>query len=605
MISRHRPMKYEVVVELKGRPSIDGVFDDEALAMDRAKFLLAQARFTAVRVVRTNQAGKEETVFEKAYSGGGKVTTISHIEEAAPCRDVLQVYGFNSRMTLLRLLRAYWDDQQVIPAEQLHRYMQLRYLEREATLFNPALSRLATLQSEALGVKLFDRQDELARWFVRLKELAQEGAADLAGFDRALATGGTAGLLAAAASRPAEERDRIVTHAFSTHLEPYREWGPKLRAVLRFHDEDDGESVRVVDEFVAEIMDGREPVRALIGYAPDLASALLSLIAVVHGDLDDRLPHTEDLLALSRASAGGGFDKLEQAILNRIAGALDARHPLSKQGPAAESKAFHMIADRLATADGFRGGADMASALTRRAKLALAVNGNDLPFEETVSRLSGRFSTPAARLGYLLDLGASPVGRRRISYVIGLVAGIFEQAQTASELAPIGVEAEEARRRMGERLRKAGVPRALADALVARMSMMNSHPPLPKQGVLTADTVDIGGPRVPARLALSYHGHRCVIPDAGTEIVIGRSHDCHILLDLASASRHHAVVRVEREGFVLEDLSRNGTELITAQQKPRVLNKGDKIQLGRTGEIVIGSRSTGEEPARITWEVLS
>lgn len=598
-------MKYEVVVELKGRPSIDGVFDDETLAMERAKFLLAQARFTAVRVVRTNQAGKEETVFEKAYAGGGKVTTISHIDEAAPCGDVLQVYGFDSRMTLLRLLRSYWDDQQVIPAEQLHRYMQLRYLEREATLFNPALSRLATLQAEALGVKVFDRQDELARWFVRLKELAQEGAADLADFDRALTSGGTAGLLAAAASRPADERDRIVTHAFSTHLEPYREWGPKLRAVLRFHDEDDRESIRVVDEFLAEIMDGREPVRALLGYCPDLASALLSLIAVVHGDLDDRLPHTDDLLALSRAAAAGGLERLERALLNRVAGALDARHPLAKQGPAAEAKAFHLIADRLATADGFRGGPDMASALTRRAKLAFAINGNDLPFEEAVARLSGRFSTPAARLGYLLDLGASPVGRRRISYVIGLVAGIFESAQTASELAPIGVEAEEARRRMGERLRKAGVPRALADALVMRMTMMSSHPPPVKHGVLTADTMDVDRMKVPARLALSYHGHRCVIPDEGAELVIGRSHDCHVLLDLASASRHHAVVRAERDGFVLEDLSRNGTELVVAQQNPRVLNKGDRVLLGRTGEIVIGSRQAGEEPARITWEILS
>ncbi|MFX5821146.1 hypothetical protein ABTE22_19135, partial [Acinetobacter baumannii] len=87
-----------------------------------------------------------------------------------------------------------------------------------------------------------------------------------------------------------EERDRIVTHAFGTLLEPHREWGAKLAAVLRLHQEGDGENSRLVDEFAAEIVDGREPIRALIGYAPDLGSAILALLATLRGDLDDRLP---------------------------------------------------------------------------------------------------------------------------------------------------------------------------------------------------------------------------------------------------------------------------------------------------------------------------
>jgi succinate dehydrogenase/fumarate reductase flavoprotein subunit len=48
----------------------------------------------------------------------------------------------------------------------------------------------------------------------------------------------------------------------------------------------------------------------------------------------------------------------------------------------------------------------MAESLTRRGKTVWATGGTDLPFEETMTRLAGRFNTAAGRLGYLLDLGA-------------------------------------------------------------------------------------------------------------------------------------------------------------------------------------------------------
>ena len=272
MMSRRRDVKFEVVVEQGGKPNIDGVFDDEAAARERAGYLLRLAKFQVVRIMKVNGVGAEETIFHKASSGGGKATTISPIDEADLstanlCTDVLQVFSFASRTVLLRLLRGYWDEQAVIPAEQLHRYYPLRYFEREALLFNPAVMRLATLQAPLLGIRPFDRHDQILRLFAALKELAQESDA-LAPFDAALARGGVSGLLAATRDRAPEERDRLVTHAFGAVLEPCRDWPSKVAAILRFHEEGDAENGRVIDEFLAETVDGREPVRALIGYAP-------------------------------------------------------------------------------------------------------------------------------------------------------------------------------------------------------------------------------------------------------------------------------------------------------------------------------------------------
>ncbi|PWC75995.1 FHA domain-containing protein [Azospirillum sp. TSH64] len=621
-MSKRREARFEVVVEQGGKPNIDGVFEDEKSATERANFLLRLAKFPVVRVVKVTGTGREETIFQKTSSGGAKLTTISPIETANLCTDVLQVFSFDSRMTLLRLLRGYWDDQGVIPSEQLHRYYPLRYFEREALLFNPAVSRLATLQAPMLGVKPHERYDQITRLFTALKELAQKSDT-LAPYDQALMRGGISGLLLAAVDRPVEERDRIVTHAFATLLEPHREWGAKLTAVLRLHQEGDGENTRLVDEFSAEIVDGREPIRALIGYAPDLASALLALLAALRGDLDDRLPHTEPLLALSNALAsdgtGFGFARTREALLHRIRGGLDGLTPLTRSGAASDARAFAAIVDGMIAFDGYMGGPAMAESLTRRGKTVWATGGTDLPFEETMMRLAGRFTTAAGRLGYLLDLGASPYGHKKISTVIQRVADEFNRVKSAAELAAPGASLQEVREGLGRRLRAAGIPRALADGLIAKIAAIPDDQRVSVTGIgvvtglrtgaaphaqPTDMTVDMRAPPAPAlRLTLSYQGRTVAVPDAGGDLVIGRGADCGIMLDHASASRRHALIRLRDGVFTLEDLSRNGTRLVPQAGEQRLLKMGDVAPLSGRGEIVIGSLDLGEHPARIAWSV--
>ncbi|PWC61298.1 hypothetical protein TSH7_16985 [Azospirillum sp. TSH7] len=621
-MSKRREARFEVVVEQGGKPNIDGVFDDEKSATERANFLLRLAKFPVVRVVKVTGTGREETIFQKTSSGGAKLTNISPIDSANLCTDVLQVFSFDSRMTLLRLLRGYWDDQGVIPSEQLHRYYPLRYFEREALLFNPSISRLATLQAPMLGVKPHERYDQLSRLFATLKDLAQKSDT-LAPFDQALMRGGVSGLLLAAVDRPAEERDRIVTHAFGTLLEPHREWGAKLTAVLRLHNEEDGESTRLVDEFAAEITDGREPIRALIGYSPDLASAILALLAALRGDLDDRLPHTEPLLALSNALAsdgtGLGFARTREALLNRIRGGLDGLTPLTRTGAASDARAFSTIVDGMIAFDGYMGGPGMAESLTRRGKTVWATGGSDLPFEETMTRLAGRFNTAAGRLGYLLDLGASPYGHKKISVVIQRVADEFNRVKSAAELAAPGASIQEVREGLGRRLRAAGIPRALADGLIAKIAAIpdDRRVSVTGSGVVAGQrmaalpaarptdmTVDMQAPPMPAaRLTLSYQGRTVALRDAGEDVVIGRAAECGIVLDHASASRRHAVVRLRDGAFTLEDLSRNGTRLVPQDGEQRLLKLGDVAPLSGRGEIVIGSLDLGEHPARIAWDL--
>ncbi|WP_244439472.1 FHA domain-containing protein [Azospirillum baldaniorum] len=107
------------------------------------------------------------------------------------------------------------------------------------------------------------------------------------------------------------------------------------------------------------------------------------------------------------------------------------------------------------------------------------------------------------------------------------------------------------------------------------------------------------------RLVLFWRGQTRAIPEDGTQLVIGRSSQCQFVLDIASASRRHAAVSRQDGVFVVEDLSRNGTQIaVPGVAEPRRLKAGEPLPLPPRGEIVIGSTELGEEPARIAWEIV-
>jgi len=590
-------------VEGSGRSGIDGVFADEAEALERARYLLTLARYNMVRVARVNAAGREEEIFAKTCAGGGeKAPTISAVETSEPCADVWAVYGRASRATLLRLLRAYWDDQVSIPAETLHRHIPLRMLEREATLFNPALSRLATLQAPSLGIPVFTRQDQLTALFEQIKGLARDDKAPVDA-DKALATSGVPGLLDALSAHPPEGRDRVVTHAFSRLLDPHRDWNGKLDAVLdllvgsrsdsaRVVD-DTPDTARIVDEMLAEIVDGREPIRSLIGYAPNLAAAVASIIAVADGRLDDRLPGTPTAMRLSDAIAGAPLPLTREALFERLAGALDSSAPLSRASPTEENALFGALLDRLKTADGWRGGPGTAVALTRRAKIVGRAGSDDLSFEAAVDRLCGALSAPSARIAYLLDLAATPFGRSRVSVLIDRVGAALAHVSTIAETAPPGTPPHAARRSLERRLGAAGVPRAAADALIRRVAGIPDN----------ADAITLVR-TANAKLVLHVGDKARDVPRDGTEFVLGRERACDARLEEPSVSRRHAKIVFHDGRYHLTDTSRNGTTVILADGRTIYLASGETLPLtDAAGEIRVVPDEEGPPRVRVTWRL--
>lgn len=88
-----------------------------------------------------------------------------------------------------------------------------------------------------------------------------------------------------------------------------------------------------------------------------------------------------------------------------------------------------------------------------------------------------------------------------------------------------------------------------------------------------------------ARALLAVAGRRLIVPPGGG--VIGRSRDCDVVLEDAGASRRHAEIRPDADGWTLRDLgSTNGVRVNGRPLRgPQPLRPGDRVEIGST-EIV-------------------
>jgi pSer/pThr/pTyr-binding forkhead associated (FHA) protein len=97
---------------------------------------------------------------------------------------------------------------------------------------------------------------------------------------------------------------------------------------------------------------------------------------------------------------------------------------------------------------------------------------------------------------------------------------------------------------------------------------------LPFLGGETEPTADSGG-----RLTALESGAVVMIPDGG--LTIGRDPECHRVLCGKDVSRRHAVIRPSIQGYVLRDLSTNGTYVNGRRvDGSQVLGMGDVIRIG-------------------------
>lgn len=619
-----RKYKYEVVVEVGGKPQIDGIFDTEPDALERATYLLGLAKYTATRVLKTSDRGAPQTIFEKSYTGGGQATKIATIEEANYCADLTEVYGYESRRTLVRIARSYCDEQCMIPLEIVHDYNMLRSLERERRLLTQIVRRLAALQVRTRSLTAESRAEQLEAMFEGLVENARErGPLEpaLSVFDRFGLSRLTEHV---SASFTADEFDRVVTFVLAQFLAKHRDWLQKLDALVRLIERAPAPAaVKVLDEAIAETLDGSAPMRALLGPAPDLASALRALVSLARGQLDDTQVGTPTALQLNARIKAPGLPATQAVLLDRVAKSLDSTAALTRLDRRADAEAFRGLFEALREYGGFQGGATMAAAITRRAKTVLSESSDDLPFERAVGSVLAMLPGTADRVGYLLDLLATDLGRQRATLLTGHLGQLFTGVRSIGDFLPENVAymgATVALSRLRPRLYGGGIPEDLADAFMRKLERIaergvsdsvelaqtaarrNSRaaqgaaagrdrslpasPPAPAAPAESSAPARLSAGRVPL---VFVHGGR-EFPVAGDQPVftLGKGEGCNVTVRSEErVSDVHAVINRVGDDFLLCDLSETGTYVAFRDQAPFVL-KRNSVRLETDGILVLG-----------------
>ena len=122
--------------------------------------------------------------------------------------------------------------------------------------------------------------------------------------------------------------------------------------------------------------------------------------------------------------------------------------------------------------------------------------------------------------------------------------------------------------------------------------VLGSHPvePLDEHGqtmiystsARVRDPIQEARARRPMRALLSVGPRRLPLPLQGG--VIGRSHDCEVVLEDTGVSRRHAELRPGADGWVVSDLGSTNGVRVNGQDihGARLLHPGDRIELGST-----------------------
>lgn len=429
---------YEVLTASGGRWTIDSRHAAKSVAMGRAKSLLGSNKHDAVKVNRETGNRRVEVIFQQECTPRvKKPITISPIDEAAACEELVDLTGFPARQTAGRVLRKYLDENLLTALEMLHDHNHLRALRRTENLSDHAIHKVASVQSRAMGVPAQERIDRLYRLATELTDWTR----DLRDADRYLSivndVGLTAALQAIGTSYSAEMRPFYICAVLARYVGQARDWREKLKLVFDLLSKrPDEEAIVWLDELCAEIMDGSNAVMELLGPQPDLVSALQLLTQLSVGKLQARRGTDPFLARFSTVMSRDAMVQTRAVLLERVARETGATKPLTREDEKSDRARFpDLVADLIAYA-GLHGGPATSEAVTRRARIVLATADGDLSADDGIARILAMLPTTAVRLGYLLDLSRSTFGQKYQAQVLGRLLKLVTPLNSLSDLLP-------------------------------------------------------------------------------------------------------------------------------------------------------------------------
>ncbi len=365
---------YEVQIRQDDRWRMEAAFTEEQAALSCARVQLTVPGVQEVKVFKSRSlAGLalQTAVFHrKAPEQKSRPLGLSGTAEGAPyCTDLAELYGFESRVVIGRLLRQFLDRFQVTPTELLHGWGHARRLDEQGTLMGAAIHAVARHHGDAHKVAVAGRVKELRalvdRALVRARDAA--GRKSLPAFD---------GADLAATSRRIEravgpeEHDFVFLAQLTQHLAGTSSLVGKMELLVKLMARSDDERLSALLEgVVADGLGSADVVKELLGAQPSLAGGLCALADALYG----RRPGEKDvpvrplLACIGALAAAGRAPGCRIVLVERVRSALNGDQPLDRRDARAEATLVEGIVARLKGPDGtLLGGAETERALARR-----------------------------------------------------------------------------------------------------------------------------------------------------------------------------------------------------------------------------------------------
>ncbi|MBM3950221.1 MAG: cyclic nucleotide-binding domain-containing protein [Rhodospirillales bacterium] len=532
-----------------------------------AEALLAGGKADAVRVLEEREGRKPKTIFEKVGAGRAeKPISITAIEDSPVCRAVSGFFAFDARLTVARLMRHFLDEYGLTALELLYDYGRLRQIYRHETLYPQALHRLANIQARKIGEKPATRVDFLHRGMMELMDRARDDS-DLGRFHAILKEKGAPSMVAAVDREfKNDQATYLKCGAVAKLLGEDAEWNGKVALLCdELERGADGEALSVLDDSLAEILDGGQAIQSIFGGQSDLGSALRNLTLLSYGACTAKGGRNSCLPRLNAVLGRVRLGRSSQIVVGRVERALKGIAPLTKENPKADREAFVDLIRMLVAPAGLIGGPGMSEAITQRARMSLAAGGEDLTPEKAIAEIQAILPGRAPRLGYLLDLARSSFGQKNLPLVVKALAELMAELPDLAALFPAGttrpqqtaIIADLRRRLAGE-----AIPKELREQLARRLESLasgekttpagtdgesppTSPPPMASEKV-RVDGQDLPRRSVPAGEYLFRQG------DPGDEAYLVMSGEIDILLAENGKER---ILSVARRGDVVGEMA--------------------------------------------------
>lgn len=395
---------FEVQIRIDDRWRMEATFTEEQAALSCARVQLTVTGVQEVKVFKSRSlAGMalQTAIFHrKVPEQKTKPLAITGSAEGAPfCMEPADLYGFDSRVVIGRLLRQFLDKFQATPTELLHNWSYARKLDEQGTLIGAAIHAVARHHGDTRKVPVAGRVKELRalidRALIRARDFAAErkrlpafDAADLAASSRKIE-----------AAVGAEQHDFVFLAQLSQHLTGSNALAGKLEMLVKLMAAtDDPRLSALLEGVIADGLGAADVVKELLGAQPNLADGLCALADTLYGRPpgDKGTPVNPLLGRIGALIAAERAPSCRIVLVERVRSALNSDQPLDRRDAKAEALLIESVIARLKGADGtLLGGAETEKALAKR----LLRHRQTILRQQGMHDIADRLSTTTSRPG--------------------------------------------------------------------------------------------------------------------------------------------------------------------------------------------------------------